>query len=50
MAAAGMPIKHRYHAISCVKAAAEMLKVIEKVNHDLTEPLKLRIGIATGPA
>lgn len=50
MAAAGMPIKHRYHAISCVKAAEEMLKIIEKVNHDLTEPLKLRIGIATGPA
>ena len=27
-----------------------MLGIIEKVNHDLTEPLQLRIGIATGPA
>lgn len=50
MAAAGMPRKRRFHAVFCVKAAREMLGIIEKVNQDLTEPLQLRIGIATGPA
>jgi class 3 adenylate cyclase len=49
MVAAGLPAPIEDHAQRCLEMAQGMLRILDEENKNLAEPLKLRIGIATGP-
>ena len=49
MVGAGLPHAAEDHAQRCFAMAQGMLRVLEDENQHLTEPLRLRIGIASGP-
>lgn len=49
MVAAGLPHQSDDHAARCFEMAEGMLRVLDDANQSLEEPLRLRIGIATGP-
>jgi len=49
MVAAGLPAPAADHAQRCFDMALGMLRILEEENEELPEPLKLRIGIASGP-
>jgi class 3 adenylate cyclase len=53
MAAAGLPIENKTHAIDMVNAAIEILKTIEEIKTDRKNKglpfFEIRIGIHSGP-
>lgn len=49
MVGAGLPAPVSDHAQRCFEMALGMLRILDEQNKELAEPLKLRIGIATGP-
>ncbi|HMY10261.1 MAG TPA: adenylate/guanylate cyclase domain-containing protein [Turneriella sp.] len=49
MVGAGLPAPVSDHAQRCFDMALGMLRILEDENKELPEPLKLRIGIASGP-
>lgn len=49
MVGAGLPQPVADHAQRCFAMAQGMLRILDSENKELAEPLKLRIGIATGP-
>jgi adenylate cyclase len=49
MVGAGLPAASEDHAQRCFAMAQGMLRILEEENKNLSEPLRLRIGIASGP-
>lgn len=49
MVGAGLPSPVADHAQRCFEMALGMLRILDEENKEVAEPLKLRIGIATGP-
>jgi adenylate cyclase len=49
MVGAGLPHVAEDHAQKCFDMAQGMLRILEEENQTLAEPLRLRIGIASGP-
>lgn len=49
MVGAGLPEPAEDHAEKCLAMAQGMIRILEEENPNLPEPLRLRIGIATGP-
>jgi adenylate cyclase len=49
MVGAGLPHAAADHAVRCFDMAQGMLRILEEENKTLGEPLRLRIGIASGP-
>jgi len=49
MAAAGIPNESKLHALSCVRAAREMLQVIESARRYNSVAWNIRIGVNSGP-
>ena len=49
MAVGGVPNPTNEHLHNTVKAALEMLLAVERIGSNLEQPLKVRIGIHTGP-
>ena len=50
MAVFNSPLKQKDHALKCVKAALAMQKALKKKHSKKVPPIKLGIGINTGPA
>jgi class 3 adenylate cyclase len=49
MIAGGVPTPKKTHCIDSANAAIEIVKISNKISEDKSIPLKIRIGIATGP-
>ncbi|MFO1525730.1 MAG: adenylate/guanylate cyclase domain-containing protein [Turneriella sp.] len=49
MVGAGLPTAIDDHAQRCFEMAQGMLRILDDENQNIGEPLRLRIGIATGP-